>query len=146
MFTTFTDTWFVSALPSGVALAMAAASLIRSQAALSRLGGAIYDEEDLEPVRPAILLSMRLTLGYIALMLVFAASLAGLVAVTDMGPGLAAAHMAVFGLITLPAAWYARARELRLRSLHVATQDTDVEAAYRLWLTLWDQPRVRLPY
>lgn len=145
MLNTFADTWLVSALPTGVAMAMAAASLHRSRAALRQLDGVIYDFADLEPVRPVIILSMRLTVAYILLMLAFAGILAALVTVTDMSQGLAAAHMGVFGLITLPAAWYARVKELQLRELRVSSGDSSVEATYRLWLTMWNQPRVNLP-
>lgn len=145
MLATYAQSWFVSAVPTLLAFVMAAATTFRNMGVLRELGGEIRSFDELELLRPAIDLSMILAIVYLAMGALFVGALVACVTLTDMSIDLAALHLGIFGVVTIGPSLWARTKEKALRKLEVTAQDPDVEATYRTWLVMWNQPRLRLP-
>ena len=145
MLATYAQSWYVSAAPILLSGAMLLFSMRRNRAVLRALDGRIQSRADLALVRGAIVLSMRLAIVYMVMMVGFVAALVVCVVPGGMPAPLAGAHVGLFGALTLPLGWWGRETEKKLRGLKVTAPEPDVEATYRLWLTLWNTARLSLP-
>lgn len=130
-------TWYLTVVPILSAAIMHAANTSRMNKTYAAIKGTIRTRMDLNLVRDAINLSMKLAVMYIALF--------GFVFLLRISIFTGAAHLFVFGIVTLPLGLWSRMAERTIKTLQVESDDPEIEKKYREFLVKWEQPRIKLP-
>ncbi len=141
----FLATWYCSIVPALAASAMQWYSIYKQKQVMADLGGRLTSPKDLHPVREAINLSMIMAVIYMAL---YAGLGLGYILLKLSGffswPVMAA-HLMVFGLLTLPIALWAKAVENRFKAMEATTDDPQLSETFQRYLQQWTEPRLKLP-
>lgn len=130
-------TWYLIVVPILSAAIMHAANTSRMNKTYAAIKGTIRTRMDLNLVRDAINLSMKLAVMYIALF--------GFVFLLRISIFTGAAHLFVFGIVTLPLGLWSRMAERTIKTLQVESDNPEIEKKYREFLVKWEQPRIKLP-
>ncbi|MBN2619569.1 hypothetical protein JXB22_00650 [candidate division WOR-3 bacterium] len=128
----------------GIAIAMHGISSWKNIQVYKETNGVIRSQIDLNKVKEAINMSMRLAMIYIGLFVVFAVLL--VLAWLGGEPFQRGAFvMLVFGIVTLPLGLAGKHFEKKIRNMNVEAGDPMVEQKFLEYLKMWDQPRFQLP-
>jgi hypothetical protein len=137
-------TWYLSAIPVLIAVAISLTGNARLNDTYSRLGGVIRTRSQLVVVRGSINQNKALAFAYLGLWVLFTAAL-----VLAVLSGLtvfkgAVGHFLIFGVATLPFGIWSKKVEDRFRAMKVECTDPSVETTFARWLVEWKQPRLRV--
>ncbi|MBA7600013.1 MAG: hypothetical protein E3J41_00595 [Candidatus Cloacimonadota bacterium] len=138
-------TWYLTVVPILSAAIMHAANTSRMNKTYAAIKGTIRTRMDLNLVRDAINLSMKLAVMYIALFVILILALFGFVFLLRISIFTGAAHLFVFGIVTLPLGLWSRMAERTIKTLQVESDNPEIEKKYREFLVKWEQPRIKLP-
>ncbi|MDI6738961.1 MAG: hypothetical protein QME74_01180 [Candidatus Edwardsbacteria bacterium] len=138
------STLTVIAAPVAAALVMHLLMIMRIQAIVPGLNGAIRDRQSLMRVKELINLSMKLAIFYIALYVLFILALVALVT-NGMPLFRAVGCLFWFGVITLPMGLIGKHFEKKIRGMSVESPDPDLGNTFQRWLAQWREARYQLP-
>lgn len=126
-----------------IALGMQVASSWKNHTVSQETKGVIKSRSDLDRVKEAINLSMRLAVIYIILFVAFIVLLGVFVA---RGTPLLRASLGlfIFGVVTLPVGLIGKFFEKKIKKLEVRSDDPRLAEDYAAYLKQWDEPRFQL--
>jgi hypothetical protein len=136
--------WGITLAVTAAAVLMGLAGTFPLKRVRAELGGVIGSRHDLEKVREAISLNMKLALVYLALWVGFLAFLGAGVFLDWWGFGDAVTKVFVFGVVTLPPGLWSRSEEKRFRAMRVECGDPSVAETFARWLSDWGKAGVSL--
>ncbi|HIE05234.1 MAG TPA: hypothetical protein EYP58_00370 [bacterium (Candidatus Stahlbacteria)] len=105
-------------------------------------GGAIRNRHDLEMVRGAVNLSMRLAVIYIIIFVILLIYV--VIRFISGSPGQGILTLFLFGIITLPIGLFGKRYEKRIKRMRLESDDPGLEEKYQDYLKQWDRPQFQL--
>jgi ABC-type Fe3+ transport system permease subunit len=126
-----------------VALGMQIYSNRKNALVYSQTRGVIKSRQDLQMVKNAISLSMKLAVIYILLFVLFIL-LMGLSAARGGSLGRAALCLFIFGVVTLPIGLIGKSYEKKIKTLRVEGDDPQVAEKFQQYLKQWNEARFGL--
>ena len=140
----FIDSWFLSVAPIIIMAAMHICNMKMMNKADAALNGVIRSRQDLELVRDAINVSMILAMMFIAMFVILLLAGACLIFFKQMHFLVFAAHIFIFGVVTLPMGLFGMTREKAIKNLCVESTDPEIAEKYARYLKQWKEPRLTL--
>lgn len=126
-----------------IALGMQMYSNRKNALVYSQTRGVIKSRQDLQMVKKAISLSMKLAVIYILLFVLFIL-LMGLSVARGGSLGQAALCLFIFGIVTLPLGLIGKSYEKRIKTLQVEADDPQIKEKFRQYLKQWNEARFGL--
>lgn len=126
-----------------IALGMQFISSWKNHTVFQETRGIIKSRLDLDRVKAAINLSMRLAIIYIILFILFI-SLLGIFVLRGTPLLHASFGLFIFGIITLPIGLIGKLFEKKLRKMQVQSDDPKLAEQYASYLKQWDEPHFQL--